>query len=104
MNRQKLLAELKALILKDYPSTKIILYGSRSRGDYKLSSDWDILIVINDDLQEREKIEIQNKIYDIELKTGDIINSIIHTEREWYNPLMQATPFFANVKKEGITT
>ncbi len=102
MNRQELMDKIKKIIAKDYPASKIILFGSRCRGDDNVFSDWDILVIVNKNLEENEKIEIHNRFYEIELKTGEILNSIIHTTREWNSPLMQSTPFFKNVQKEGI--
>lgn len=103
MKPEKLLSEIKKAVVSDYPSSEIILYGSRARKEETAFSDWDILIVIDDNLTENKKIEIHGKLFEIELETGEIINSIIHTKREWTNPLMQATPFYHNVTKEGIT-
>ncbi|MFH0812682.1 MAG: nucleotidyltransferase domain-containing protein [Pseudomonadota bacterium] len=102
MNREQLSAEIKNVIRAEYPSAEIILFGSRSRGEEKAYSDWDILIIIDDPVREKEKIEIQNKIFEIELQSGEIINSIIHTRKEWNNPLLQATPFYRNVMSEGV--
>jgi len=34
---------------------KIILFGSRARGDYKEDSDWDFLIIVNEELNRKEK-------------------------------------------------
>ncbi len=42
---------------------KIILFGSRARGDYRENSDWDILIVTKDKLHLNEKIELWYDIY-----------------------------------------
>jgi len=103
MNREQLLSEIKNLIFSEYPSAKIILFGSRSRGEEKDYSDWDILIIINDEISEKRKIELQNKIFEIELRSGEIINSIIHTSEEWNNRLVQATPFYRNVISEGVS-
>ena len=102
MNSEELLSKIKEIIILDYPSAKILFYGSRSRGDNTIHSDWDILIVIDKNLNERQKIEIHNKIFELELQTDEIINSIVHTKLEWNNPLMQLTPFYHNVINEGI--
>ena len=103
MTRDQLLSEIKNVIVSEYPSAEIILFGSRSRSEENFQSDWDILILINDPVSEKEKIEIHNKIFEIELQSGEIINSIIHTREEWENPLFQATPFCRNVMDEGVS-
>ena len=102
MNRQELLAKIKETVCKEYPAATVILFGSKSRGDDNVFSDWDILILVNQTLEEKEKIAIHNQIYEVELSTGEIINSVVHTSHEWNAPLMQSTPFFNNIQKEGI--
>ena len=102
MDRESLLFEIKSEIFKDYPLAQVIFFGSRARGDERSFSDWDILILIEKDITEIQKIELHDKLYEIELKTGEIINTIIHTRREWNHPLMQITPFYQNVVREGV--
>ncbi|MCE4599299.1 MAG: nucleotidyltransferase domain-containing protein [Desulfurococcales archaeon] len=41
---------------------KIILFGSRARGDYKEESDYDILIVVEGRIDRRRKIELNTRI------------------------------------------
>lgn len=41
---------------------KIILFGSRARGDQREDSDWDILVVTDQKLTRREKMEISRII------------------------------------------
>jgi len=41
---------------------KIILFGSRARGDYKEDSDWDFLIIVNEGLNRKEKRELSSNI------------------------------------------
>ncbi len=37
---------------------RIILFGSRARGDYEEGSDYDFLVIINKDLSRVEKIDL----------------------------------------------
>jgi predicted nucleotidyltransferase len=41
---------------------KIILFGSRARGDYKKDSDWDILLVIKQEITQQLKDELFRSI------------------------------------------
>jgi predicted nucleotidyltransferase len=102
MNQEILLSEIKSEILKDYPSAQVIIFGSRARGDERYFSDWDILILIEKNITDIQKIELHDKLYEIELQTGEIINTVIHTKREWNHPLMQITPFYQNIVQEGV--
>lgn len=102
MNTDSLLSNIKTLVQSDYPSAEIILFGSRSRGEENAHSDWDILVIVEKDISEKEKIAINNKIFDVEITSGEVINAIIHTRREWSSPLLQAMPFYTNVMNEGV--
>ena len=62
MNEEKWQIKLDNIIneLKKYNPKKIILFGSRARGDYKKNSDIDIAVDL--DLSFREKRKIKEKI------------------------------------------
>jgi len=102
MNSDSLLSNIKTLVQSDYPSAEIILYGSRSRREENADSDWDILVIVEKDISEKEKIAINYKIFDVEIASGEVINAIIHTRKEWSSPLLQAMPFYTNVMNEGV--
>ncbi len=42
---------------------KIVLFGSRARGDYREDSDWDIMIVVDRRLSRRDKLRLWYDIY-----------------------------------------
>ena len=78
---------------------KIILFGSRSRGNFYEGSDYDILIVLDKrekDFQEMvldESVEIMNKYY-------ALIGFIICDEKEWERK--KQFPIGLNILKEGV--
>lgn len=100
MERDKILKKIKNEIQYDYPNVQIILYGSRARGDFRKYSDWDFLILIEETISDEQEMLIKDKIYDLELETGEVLCSIIHSKKEWEN--LQITPFYKNVDREGI--
>lgn len=83
--------------------SKIILYGSYARGDYKKNSDVDVMILVT--MPDSEIKKIENEIYDlafdIEMDTGVDIFPIIKNE-EHYMYWVDTLPFYKNIKKEGI--
>ena len=89
-------------ILKNNLS-KLIVYGSYARGDYKENSDIDVMILTPFSKEEIEQVE--NKIFDLafelELESGIVINPVLENE-EHYKYWLGALPFFDNVEKEGI--
>lgn len=45
--QKEILSKVKEAVLKLEPSAEVILYGSRSRDDYRDYSDWDFLILLD---------------------------------------------------------
>lgn len=83
--------------------TKIIVYGSYARGDYREDSDVDIMILTK--LSEEEIRAIKNDIYDlafeVEMSTGIELSPIIKNQ-EQYEYWVDTLPFYRNVRDEGV--
>ena len=96
------LKTIKEAIFKIAPEAHIILYGSRARNDYENDSDWDFLILLKEKSDIRKVEAIRDLLYDIELETGEIINTIIRDVNEWNSTLYKSTSFYKNVIKDAI--
>ena len=83
--------------------TKIIVYGSYARGDYREDSDIDIMILTT--LSDEEIEHVENKVFDLafdlELEYGVVINPILKNE-ESFRYWLGAVPFSDKVQKEGV--
>lgn len=84
------------------PYAVAYLFGSRARGDFQIDSDWDILILVD---EQRVTNEIEDKfrdeLYDIELESGQIISSFIYPKKYWENTLIYS-PLYKNIQREGV--
>lgn len=99
---KKILLKIKQLVNLSDPSATIILYGSHARGQNKEQSDIDILILVNSDkVSYSEEQKIKYPLYDLEFETGKIISPIIFSRNDW-ETRHAITPFYKNVKKDGI--
>ena len=78
MNENKIIKEIITKTAKKYniEIDRIILFGSRARGDFKKDSDWDILIVTKEKLDRKMKVDFWYEIYkNIEVPVDIIIAS-----------------------------
>ena len=83
--------------------TKIIVYGSYARGDFRENSDIDIMILVK--MSDEEIRLVKNDIYDLafefEINTGIEFSPIIKNEDQ-YEYWIDTLPFYRNVRDEGV--
>ena len=102
-DKRYILQMIKNSVLQTEPGATVILYGSYARGEEREDSDIDILILVE---REREKITRDEKIKmtypigRIELETETLISPVVYSRKGWANH--RVTPYYENVKKEGI--
>jgi len=102
MNREELLKQIRQAVREVEPDAEIILYGSRSRGDAVLESDWDFLVIVDGRLTEERTDRIRHRLYEVEWESGEIISSIVRNREDWNSNLYRAIPFHQIVEREGI--
>lgn len=103
--RKQILQNFVAEMEKVFDSSlkKIILYGSYARGDFKINSDMDIMILTS--LSDTEIKQIENKVYDIAFEyemMHDVMISVNIKNEEHFKYWLGALPYYDNVEKEGI--
>jgi len=106
-DKEAILRKIKKIILDvahrhGVEIDRIILFGSRARGDYKKDSDWDILVVTNEKLSR----DVENELFsDIgwELVKKWIVPEIIIVDKETFNRYKNLTGFVYHwAEKEGV--
>ncbi len=83
------------------PDAKVILFGSRARGDARPDSDWDILVVTQTPELVSAERQILDDLFDLELDTGAVIMPVVCSEREWNDPIRKGSPFVQRIRAEG---
>jgi len=103
MEKEKgILKLIRKTIRKTDPEAKIILYGSRARGDDKQDSDIDLLILLDKEkITRADEKRIKYPLYNIEFETGQIISPLVIPKKKWERR-HRITPLYENVQKEGI--
>jgi predicted nucleotidyltransferase len=99
---KKVLDKIKCTVENNAPdATKVILYGSRARGDARPDSDWDILVIINKEKKDDSDFRrIAYPLYDLSSDLDILISVNLYTTTEWEK--RSFTIFYKNVEKEGI--
>lgn len=61
--KDKTLKDIKTIIQEYLPSAKVLLFGSRARGDYRPKSDYDLLIITKKTYPIKQKISLTSRIH-----------------------------------------
>lgn len=78
---------------------KLMVYGSKARGDFLEDSDIDLLFVVDTDIQRSTKSQIYDIIYNHELLHDTVISAIFVSESDFRD---RVNPFLNRVREEGI--
>jgi len=82
--------------------SKIIIFGSRARGDYKKDSDWDFLVIVDKEIEHREKREIASEIRKNLVYSGVLADIIVISEKIYHERLNDVGHIVYYAVKEGI--
>lgn len=97
-----ILLKIKELVKKAEPKSTVILYGSYARGQNKKHSDIDVLILVDTDrITYSDEQRIKYPLYDLEFESGKVISPLVLSLKDWENK-HSITPFYHNIKKEGV--
>jgi len=80
---------------------KIILFGSRARGDCAFDSDYDVLLVV---LKKSEQLidVLYEAVMDVLLAYGRLVSLKVFEEKEYMRLQSLHTPFFTEVERGGV--
>lgn len=97
-----IIKELKERLKKQFHFVSdVILFGSQATGNASEFSDYDILVTIRHPVSWRQKREVTDEIYAIDLKYHILTDVQIISEEE-LKTLRGKQPFFQRALREGI--
>ena len=100
MLRNELTYKVKESVKSIDPDARIILFGSRARGDNNTSSDWDFLILTSKTVVSSIKRKIRSGLIDTELEAEEVISTVIYSKDKRAD--LQVIPLYKNISKDGV--
>ena len=102
-DKLQILKDLKNHLVRYYnkPIRDIILFGSQAAGAAKMNSDFDVLIVLENDYNIKDENTIINLCYNIDLKYNIVIDAHLISQSE-INSLRGKQPIYIKAINNGI--
>jgi predicted nucleotidyltransferase len=94
--------EFKNRIYLEFPNSKLILFGSKARGDHHVYSDIDLLLVGPYKKNAKNRSKIGDIAFDVNFHFGTGISCIMQEEDGWEDLNHINAPFLVNVRSEGV--
>lgn len=98
-NEQHALKGIINEVTSKYPVKRIILYGSKARGNFLEGSDIDILLITENNIDRATRFEINDIIYNYEVSNDVVVSAIFVSEADFRERI---SLFLMRVKKEGV--
>jgi uncharacterized protein len=98
----EILHRLKSLLQEKVKLDRVVLFGSRARGNSDPESDMDVLILINEPLTSEVRDKVSDCAWEAGFEDGIVVASLVYTKDEWENGPEHYSPFAETVRSEGI--
>jgi uncharacterized protein len=98
--RENILRLVKSRIKEVDPDSRILLFGSRARGESRKDSDWDFLILSNKKVDRDFKNQIFDTLFEVELETDEVLTGVVQNVIIWDD--LKLTPLYQNILRDGI--
>lgn len=99
---KKVLDTFKGLLLKRVSPYKMILFGSRARGDAAPYSDMDVLIVLDKAPNEQDTDYISDCAWEAGFEQGIVVVPVVFSKDEWENSPERYSLLAKAVEMEGV--
>ena len=94
-------AQIRQQIHRLEPTAQVILYGSRARGEERIDSDWDVLVLTDYPVGVQEERALRNHLYELELEIEEPFSLFVYSKEQWEGK-QRITPFYQAVEEDGI--
>jgi len=96
------LDRFKTLLLERLKLHKLILFGSRARGNADPYSDMDVVVVLDGASDEEERDYVSNCAWEASFKHGIVVVPVVFSRNEWENGPERHSLLVQAVNMEGV--
>lgn len=102
MKHDKTMETIKRVVASVIPEGRILLFGSRARGDAHPASDHDLLILVKNPLSMPEKIRLSCTINRLLVREGLVCDVLLQSEQEARDKAVCTASIVREALREGV--
>jgi predicted nucleotidyltransferase len=96
------LGEAVCILKRGFPVVRVVLFGSKARGEGHPESDLDLLVLTSRALGWRERGRLVDSLFEVELAYDVVLSPLIVAHSEWEEGPLSGVPLRAEVDRDGI--
>ena len=93
-----------AILRQQFPVERVVLFGSKARGDDDAESDIDLLVLTSRPLTGAETTQVTDALFQLQLEGEVVISTLVVPTEEWQHGLYQVLPIRHEIEREGVAT
>lgn len=101
-NEEQAILKAAKVLKDDFPVEKVILFGSKARGDDEEGSDIDLMLLTSRSIHWKERERMIGELFDIEIEFDVVISILDTTVSEWNEGLFSSFPIRDHIYREGV--
>ncbi|MCP4250027.1 MAG: nucleotidyltransferase domain-containing protein [bacterium] len=91
-----------AILRERFRAERVVLFGSKARGDDDTESDIDLLVLTERPLTDAEKTRVTDALFGLQLELEVVISTLVVPTEEWQHGLYQVLPIRHEIEREGV--
>ncbi len=96
------IVEATRILKERFPVKKVILFGSKARGDSEPESDIDLLLLTTNPIGWKERHQIVDALFEVEMKYDVVISIVVNTLDDWNDGICTVLPIHKEINREGV--
>jgi uncharacterized protein len=97
-----ILNELKVRVQQRLPLSRLVLFGSRARGDADPDSDLDVLVILNIPVDREAEDYVNDCAWEVGLEHGIVVVPVTVSRLDWEEGILSSSLLAIAVRREGV--
>ena len=101
-NDRQAIERASDILRAQFPVERVVLFGSKARGDDDPESDIDLLVLTRRSVGQEEKGQMTSAVFDLQLSLNVCISLLVVPLEEWERGVFQVMPIRFEIDREGV--